>query len=135
MKPHKIILTCFALLVLGVCSLVINTSANAAICHNGGRADYRGLIKYTKAAKRAKSHVECDTILIDQDSASDTFPVNDIETSDGTIEHEAHVSKISESQLYYLKSRGLDEATASQLIIMGFWSPSLSNCPWNTPWN
>lgn len=63
MKPHKIILTCFALLVLGVCSLVINTSANAAICHNGGRADYRGLIKYTKAAKRAKSHVECDTIL------------------------------------------------------------------------
>lgn len=88
-----------------------------------------GLIKYTKAAKRAKSHVECDTILIDQDSASDTFPVNDIETSDGTIEHEAHVSKISEAQLYYLKSRGLDEATASQLIIMGFLEPFTKQLP------
>ncbi|KAF0335601.1 Fe-S cluster assembly protein SufB [Pediococcus acidilactici] len=106
-----------------------STIVSKAICHNGGRADYRGLIKYTKAAKRAKSHVECDTILMDQDSASDTFPVNDIETSDGTIEHEAHVSKISEAQLYYLKSRGLDEATASQLIIMGFLEPFTKQLP------
>lgn len=106
-----------------------STIVSKAICHNGGRADYRGLIKYTKAAKWAKSHVECDTILMDQDSASDTFPVNDIETSDGTIEHEAHVSKISEAQLYYLKSRGLDEATASQLIIMGFLEPFTKQLP------
>lgn len=106
-----------------------STIVSKAICHNGGRADYRGLIKYTKAATKAKSHVECDTILMDPDSASDTFPVNDIETSDGTIEHEAHVSKIAEDQLYYMQSRGLDEATASQLIVMGFLEPFTKQLP------
>lgn len=106
-----------------------STIVSKSICHNGGRADYRGLIKYTQAATKAKSHIECDTILMDENSASDTFPINDIETSDASIEHEAHVSKISESQLYYLKSRGLDEATASQLIIMGFLEPFTKQLP------
>lgn len=106
-----------------------STIVSKSICHNGGRADYRGLIKYTKEAVKAKSHIECDTILMDNNSASDTFPINDIETSDGTIEHEAHVSKISEGQLYYLKSRGLDESTASQLIIMGFLEPFTKQLP------
>jgi Fe-S cluster assembly protein SufB len=106
-----------------------STIVSKAICHNGGRADYRGLVKYTKDATQAKSHVECDTILMDPASASDTFPVNDIETSDGTIEHEAHVSKIAADQLYYLQSRGLDESTASQLIIMGFLEPFTKQLP------
>ncbi len=100
-----------------------------SICHDGGRADYRGLIKYTKDAHHAHSHVECDTILMDKKSGSDTFPVNDIETSDGTIEHEARVSKVSEEQLYYLESRGLSESAATQLIIMGFLEPFTKQLP------
>lgn len=112
--------------------LAPNTSSSIvskAICHGGGRADYRGLIKFTKEAHHAKSHVECDTILLDDQSASDTFPVNDIDVNDGTIEHEAHVSKISAEQLYYLQSRGLDEKSAAQLIVMGFLEPFTKQLP------
>lgn len=106
-----------------------STIISKAICHDGGRADYRGLVKYTKRAARAHSHVECDTILMDNQSSSDTFPVNDIATSDGTIEHEARVSKVSEEKLYYLESRGLDEETATQLIVMGFLDPFTKQLP------
>ncbi|MBA1394924.1 Fe-S cluster assembly protein SufB, partial [Lactobacillus sp. XV13L] len=100
-----------------------------SICHDGGRADYRGLIKYASTAAQAQAHVECDTILMDNKSSSDTFPVNEIATSDGTIEHEARVSKVSEEQLYYLQSRGIDEATATQLIVMGFLEPFTKQLP------
>lgn len=106
-----------------------STIISKAICHDGGRADYRGLVKYTKRATNAHSHVECDTILMDNQSSSDTFPVNDIATSDGTIEHEARVSKVSEEKLYYLESRGLDEETATQLIVMGFLDPFTKQLP------
>ncbi|MBS1007138.1 Fe-S cluster assembly protein SufB [Levilactobacillus brevis] len=106
-----------------------STIVSKSICHDGGRADYRGLIKYIQQADNAHSHVECDTILMDDQSGSDTFPVNDIETSNGTIEHEARVSKISEEQLYYLESRGIDESTATQLIVMGFLDPFTKQLP------
>lgn len=99
------------------------------ICHDGGRVDYRGLVKFGKDAHFAHSHVECDTILMDPESASDTFPQNDIETTDGTIEHEAKVSKVSEEQLYYLMSRGLTEEEATQMILMGFLDPFTKQLP------
>ncbi|BDP76406.1 hypothetical protein EfmAA242_06340 [Enterococcus faecium] len=62
------------------------------------------------------SHIECDTIIMDEWSKSDTIPFNEIHNSQVSLEHEAKVSKISEEQLYYLMSRGLTESEATEGI-------------------
>ena len=91
-----------------------------SIGHNGGEVSYRGKVYHSKEAKYAKSTIECDTILMDNDSKSDTIPFNIVNNDTSTIAHEATVSKINEEQLFYLMSRGLSEEEATQIIIMGF---------------
>ena len=72
---------------------------------------------------------ECDTIIMDDLSASDTIPFNEIHNSQVALEHEAKVSKISEEQLYYLMSRGLSEQEATEMIVMGFVEPFTKELP------
>lgn len=91
-----------------------------SIGHNGGEVSYRGIVKHTKNAINAKSSIECDTILMDDKSKSDTIPINIIDNDTSSIAHEATVSKINDEQLFYLMSRGLSEEQATQMIIMGF---------------
>ena len=82
-----------------------------------------------KEATGAKAHVECDTLILDKKSRSDTIPKNEIFNDDSYIEHEATVSKINEEQLFYLMSRGLTEAEATQMIVMGFIEPFAKELP------
>lgn len=91
-----------------------------SIALKGGNATYRGLVKITKDATNSKSTIKCDTILLDEISKSDTIPTNIIENSSSTLLHEATVSKISEENLFYLMTRGINEEKAKELIIMGF---------------
>ncbi len=91
-----------------------------SIAHSGGNATYRGLIEHMPKAVNSKSSVECDTIIIDSESKSDTIPFNIVKNDSSTIAHEATVSKINDEQLFYLMSRGLSEEEATQIIIMGF---------------
>ncbi len=91
-----------------------------SIAHSGGNATYRGIIDHSPKAKDSKSSVECDTILIDEFSRSDTIPFNIVKNDSSTIAHEATVSKVNDEQLFYLMSRGLSEQEATQIIIMGF---------------
>ena len=77
----------------------------------------------------AKAHIECDTLILDKYSKSDTFPKNEIRNDDSYIEHEATVSKIDEDQLFYLMSRGLTEEQATQMIVMGFINPFAKELP------
>lgn len=91
-----------------------------SIGHNGGEVSYRGIVKHAKHAINAKSSIECDTILMDDKSKSDTIPINIIDNDTSSIAHEATVSKINDEQLFYLMSRGLSEEQATQMIIMGF---------------
>lgn len=91
-----------------------------SIARNGGNASYRGLVKITKDATNSYANVKCDTILLDKDSKSDTFPVNTCQNITSTIEHEATVSKIDPNQLFYLMTRGINEDKATELLIMGF---------------
>lgn len=103
--------------------LAPNTSSeiiSKSIAHHGGNATYRGLIEHMPKATNSKSSVECDTIIIDSDSKSDTIPFNIVKNDNSTIAHEATVSKINDEQLFYLMSRGLSEKEATQIIIMGF---------------
>ncbi len=98
-------------------SSVITTKS---ICKNGGRTSYRGMVKIPRGARNSKSKVQCDALILDNKSQTDTYPMNKIHEGTARIEHEASVSKISEDQTYYLKSRGLSEEEASGLIVSGF---------------
>ena len=91
-----------------------------SIAANGGNASYRGLVRMTKNAEHSKSTVKCDTIIIDDNSKSDTIPINRIDNNTSSLEHEATVSKISKDKLFYLMSRGISEEKAKELLIMGF---------------
>lgn len=91
-----------------------------SIAAKGGNASYRGTVNITKKAEHSKSVVKCDTIIVDDQSKSDTIPINKIENQTSLIEHEATVSKISKDKLFYLMSRGINEEKAKELIIMGF---------------
>ncbi len=100
-----------------------------SVCKNGGVVNYRGLVTSGPLAKGAKSHVECDTLILDNKSKSDTIPTNAGANSDMYIEHEATVSKVNEEQLFYLMSRGLTEEEATQMIVMGFIEPFSKELP------
>lgn len=103
--------------------LAPNTKSNIiskSIARNGGNATYRGTVNITKEAINSASSIKCDTFVLDEKSKSDTLPQNIVDNDSSILEHEATVSKISEEQLFYLMSRGLDDEKATELIIMGF---------------
>ena len=100
-----------------------------SISKNGGRTSYRGLLKVCKGAKKAKSNVVCDALILDPHSRSDTYPYIEIEEQDVTVGHEASVSRIGEEQLFYLCSRGLSEAEAATMIVSGFIEPLVKELP------
>jgi Fe-S cluster assembly protein SufB len=109
-----------------------NTSSritSKSISKAGGRASYRGLVKVYPNAVKSKVSVECDALLIDEASRSDTYPTMEIDADDVRIEHEARVSKVAEEQLFYLTSRGLTEDEARLLIINGFIEPFTKELP------
>jgi Fe-S cluster assembly protein SufB len=100
-----------------------------SISKAGGRASYRGLVRVYPNAVKSKVSVECDALLIDEASRSDTYPTMEIDADDVRIEHEARVSKVAEEQLFYLTSRGLTEDEARLLIINGFIEPFTKELP------
>jgi Fe-S cluster assembly protein SufB len=106
-----------------------STIISKSISRGGGKVNYRGKVDFGKNAKGAKAHVECDTIILDDISYSDTIPYNSVRNSDVFLEHEATVSKISEDQLFYLMSRGLTEEEATEMIVMGFIEPFAKELP------
>ncbi|PWH14958.1 MAG: Fe-S cluster assembly protein SufB [Ardenticatenia bacterium] len=100
-----------------------------SISKGGGRTVYRGLLKVVAGASGSKSNVVCDALILDEQSASDTVPTIEIEESNVAIGHEATVSKVSEEQLFYLQSRGIDEHRAATLIVSGFIEPVVKELP------
>ena len=100
-----------------------------SISKDGGAVDYRGTVRFGPHSDRSFCHVECDTIIMDEESSSDTIPYNEILNGNVTMEHEAKVSKISEEQLYYLMSRGISEEKATEMIVMGFVEPFTKELP------
>jgi Fe-S cluster assembly protein SufB len=112
--------------------LAPNTSSSIiskSLSRGGGKVNYRGWVRHGRNAIGAKSNVECDTIILDDISSSDTIPLNIAENDQVTIQHEATVSKVSDEQLFYLMSRGLTEAEALEMIVMGFIEPFAKELP------
>ena len=112
--------------------LASNTSSTVrskSISKEGGITSYRGLIQIKKGAKNCKSHVECDALMMDNISKSNTFPFMDVRENDVELGHEATVGKISDEQIFYLMSRGLTNEQASQMIVSGFIEPIVKALP------
>ena len=106
-----------------------STVLTKSICKGGGRNVYRGLLQVNKGATGAKSQVRCDSLILDELSVSDTYPVMRINEDDVSIVHEASTGKISEEQLFYLQSRGLSEDEALAMIVNGFIEPIVKELP------
>ncbi|MDX1494767.1 MAG: Fe-S cluster assembly protein SufB [Longimicrobiales bacterium] len=100
-----------------------------SISKGHGRSTYRGLCKVYEGAHHSRSNVECDALLIDETSRTDTYPYIEIEEDDANIGHEASVSKIGEEQLFYLMSRGISEEEAMAMIVRGFIEPIAKELP------
>ena len=100
-----------------------------SVARGGGRTSYRGLLEVQDGAHHSASTVKCDALLVDTISRSDTYPYVDVREDDVTLGHEATVSKVSEDQLFYLMSRGLDEDEAMAMIVRGFVEPIAKELP------
>ncbi len=100
-----------------------------SISKDGGRAGYRGLVKVQRGAENCRSTVQCDALILDEASRSDTYPYMEIEEDRVSIGHEATVSKIGDEQLFYLMSRGINADEAAAMIVSGFIEPIVKELP------
>jgi len=100
-----------------------------SISSHGGRTSYRGLVRVEDDAYGCKSHVQCDALILDADSVSDTYPYMEVGSHDARIGHEATVSRVADEQLFYLMSRGLTEEQAMGMVVNGFIEPVTRTLP------
>ena len=100
-----------------------------SVARMGGETNFRDVIYHSPKAHGAKSKIECDTLILDNASRSDTIPINRSKNQSSQIEHEATVSNVSEEQLFYLMSRGLSRQQATEMIVMGFLEPFTRELP------
>ena len=106
-----------------------STIISKSVARGGGRTSYRGLVQVNKGAHHSASTVKCDALLVDDISRSDTYPYVDVREDDVSMGHEATVSKVSESQLFYLMSRGMTEDEAMAMVVRGFVEPIARELP------
>jgi Fe-S cluster assembly protein SufB len=106
-----------------------STIVSKSISKDGGVTTYRGLVHVDEGARRAKSFVRCDALILDEHSTSRTLPYMEVEERDAQIGHEATVSKVGDDQLFYLMSRGLSEQQAMSMIVNGFIEPVTRTLP------
>ena len=109
-----------------------HTSSNIvskSVARGGGRSSYRGLVQVQPGAHHSASSVQCDALLVDQISRSDTYPYVDVREDEVSMAHEATVSKVSDDQLFYLMSRGMEEDEAMAMIVRGFIEPIAKELP------
>jgi Fe-S cluster assembly protein SufB len=91
--------------------------------------NYRGLVKIMPSADGAKNYSQCDSMLVGPKCSANTFPYIDVKNNTATVEHEASTTKISEDQLFYLQSRGMDMEKCISMIVNGFCSQVFKELP------
>jgi Fe-S cluster assembly protein SufB len=109
-----------------------NTSSeivSKSLSKNGWMSIYRGLVDIKKSAIGSVSKIDCDGLILDSRSRSDTIPDIRVATDDAIVAHEASVGKINEDTLFYLMSRGIAETEAKTMIVRWFVSPLLKELP------
>ena len=106
-----------------------STIYSKSISKDGGIANYRGLIKVSREAFDTKSSLVCDSILLDNASQANSFPSVKNANDDVDISHEAHIGRIGEEEIFYLKTRGFSEDEAVRLVVGGFANPIVKELP------
>jgi len=115
-----------------VVHLAPNTTSNIlakSISKDGGIMGYRGLVKMGPNSAGSKSRVQCDGLMMDGISRSDTWPDIQIQNPHVSVAHEATVGRISDDQLFYMGSRGFTEDEAAAMIVNGFIEPVTKELP------
>ena len=112
--------------------LADDTSSNIiskSISIGKGRSTYRGQVHMPKHLKNCKNNTECDALLINTNSRTDTYPAITTRGNSNTVQHEASVSKVSAEQIFYMMQRGLSEGDAMSLAVNGFVNDLLKAFP------
>ncbi len=100
-----------------------------SLSKDGGIGTFRSAVEILPAAKNAKSSVDCQSLMLDDISRSDTIPEMDVRTNNCDIGHEAKIGRISDEAVFYLMSRGIPEAEARAMIVSGFANPISKELP------
>lgn len=109
-----------------------NTTSNIiakSISVGAGRSTYRGMVHMPKHVKGCKNNTECDALLINSSSRTDTYPAIVVGGAGNSVQHEASVSKVSAEQIFYMKQRGLSEGEAMSLSVNGFVNDLIREFP------
>lgn len=106
-----------------------STILSKAISAGFGQNSYRGLVQVFHHADNVRNYTQCDSLLIGPLCGAHTFPIIEVSNPSAIVEHEASTSKISEEQLFYCRSRGLNEEEAIALIVNGFCKTILQKLP------
>jgi len=109
-----------------------NTSSNIiskSISIGQGRSTYRGIVNMPRALKSCKNNTECDALLINTNSRTDTYPAITVRGNQSTVQHEASVSKVSAEQIFYMMQRGIPEDEAMSLAVNGFVNDLIREFP------
>jgi Fe-S cluster assembly protein SufB len=94
-----------------------------------GRSTYRGLVHMPKTLRNCKNNTECDALLINEHSRTDTYPAISVRGQKNFVQHEASVSKVSAEQIFYMMQRGLSEGEAMSLAVNGFVNDLVKEFP------
>lgn len=106
-----------------------STITSKGISMKGGITTYRGLVHVARGATNSKSAVRCDSLMMDENSRSNTYPYEQVNENSATVVHEASAGKVGQEQLFYLRSRGLKESDALSLIVMGYMDQFTKEIP------
>ncbi len=106
-----------------------STTMSKSISKSGGIATYRGLVWFTKDATGSKASVDCESLMLDNESVSDTIPAIVIDNNDVDLGHEAKIGRIDDDKIFYLMSRGISEKEAKSMLVRGFAEPIAKELP------
>ena len=112
----------------------IGKNTKSTIISKGISADqssnaYRGQVKIMASAENARNYTQCDSMLVGNRSSAHTFPYIEVKNKSATLEHEASTSRISEEQIFYLKSRGLSTEKSISMLVNGFCKDVFKQLP------
>lgn len=106
-----------------------STILSKGISTGHSRNSYRGQVKIMPSAENARNYSQCDSMLVGASASANTYPYMEVKNKSATLEHEATTSRISEDQLFYLQSRGLDKEAAISMLVNGFCKDVFKQLP------
>ena len=106
-----------------------STIISKGISSGSSKNNYRGLVKIMPKAEGARNYSQCDSMLVGDGCGANTYPYLEVKNNTATLEHEATTSRISEDQLFYLQSRGINSEEAISLLVNGFCKEVFKELP------